>query len=99
VRIVPDRDAVHASAVAADILQSPADRGLLVRRVVDDAAMVGEPSDQCTERSKFPKFTPMGYAPKSAFNEALAAAGYATNEADALPTVPANDELSDAFPF
>ena len=48
---------------------------------------------------KFPKFTPMGYAPKSAFNEALAAAGYATNEADALPTMPANDELSDAFPF
>ena len=61
--------------------------------------MVGEPSDQCTERSKFPKFTPMGYAPKSGLNEALAAAGYATNEADALSTVPANDELSDAFPF
>jgi hypothetical protein len=47
---------------------------------------------------KFPKFTPMGDAPKSAFNEAPVA-GYATNEADALPTVPANDELSDAFPF
>ena len=50
-------------------------------------------------RAKFPKFTPMGYAPKSGLNEALAAAGYATNEADALSTVPANDELSDAFPF
>jgi hypothetical protein len=50
-------------------------------------------------RIKFPKFNPLGYAPKSVFDDALAAAGYAANEPEPPPTVQADDELNDKIPF
>lgn len=49
-------------------------------------------------RIKTPKFTPAGWAPKSKFNEALAAAGLSVEEAAAIESDPA-DELSDEIPF
>jgi hypothetical protein len=51
-------------------------------------------------RIKFPKFTPMGWAPKSTFDAALATAGFSVAEdapAEPLPT--AAEELSDDIPF
>jgi hypothetical protein len=51
-------------------------------------------------RIKFPRFTPMGWAPKSKFDAALAAAGLALNETESAEPLPsAADEMSDAIPF
>src|SRR5262245_26290796 len=51
-------------------------------------------------RIKVPRFTPMGWGPKSKFDAVLSAAGFAVTEnepAESSPT--AAEELSDAIPF
>src|SRR5262245_41926987 len=51
-------------------------------------------------RIKFPKFTPMGWASKSKFDEALVAAGLTASESEAATPLPsAQDEMSDQIPF
>jgi hypothetical protein len=50
-------------------------------------------------RIKFPRFIPKGYGPKSKFDEALAAAGYAASETPAPPLEPADNELGDKIRF
>jgi len=51
-------------------------------------------------RIKFPKFTPMGWAPKSKFEEALIAAGFTVSESEPAEPQPSTaDELSDEVPF
>jgi hypothetical protein len=52
-------------------------------------------------RIKFPKFTPMGWAPKSKFDEALIAAGFTVSESEPTELQPPStaDELSDEVPF
>jgi hypothetical protein len=49
-------------------------------------------------RIKFPKFAPMGWAPKSTFAEALAAAGLSTSETEPAVADDAGD-MSDQIPF
>jgi hypothetical protein len=51
-------------------------------------------------RIKFPRFTPMGWEPKSRFDSALAAAGFAVSEDEPPePAASTADELSDKIPF
>jgi hypothetical protein len=51
-------------------------------------------------RIKYPLFTPMGWAPKTAFNDALAAAGFTPGaEPPASQEETQAEEMSDAIPF
>jgi len=50
-------------------------------------------------RIKYPLFMPMGWAPKTAFNEALAAAGFTPGAEPPAPQEAQAEQMNDEIPF